>query len=319
LAVLTDFDFLAGHWRVNHRRKRRDGAGWETFEGTASHRAVLGGTANVEEHALDAPGGAYRAVALRAYDETSGRWAIWWLDSRSPAGPLDPPVIGGFDGGVGLFYSASVDRGKPERVRFRWSDITPASARWEQSFSSDGGQTWQLDWVMSFQRQDRHPAPATREPGRPADFAFLRGEWRVEHRFRRAPDTDDWLLADGTASHSVLIGGMANMDEYVINAPSGTHRALALRSYDATAKEWAIWWLDARAPLGPLDPPTRGSFTGGVGTFHGVDATPDGPVRVRFIWSDVTDSSARWEQAYSSTPDTRWQTNWIMDFRRIGR
>ena len=91
---LHDFDFLRGEWRVHHRRMKPGTQQWVEFEGTCSNRQLMDGAANMEEHALDAPAGAYRALALRAYDSTTGQWAIWWLDGRYPSGPLDPPVKG---------------------------------------------------------------------------------------------------------------------------------------------------------------------------------------------------------------------------------
>ena len=59
--------------------------------------------------------------------------AIWWLDSRAPHLPMDPPVIGRFFNGVGTFFCDSIVNGKDVRVRYVWSRVTPGSAHWEQA------------------------------------------------------------------------------------------------------------------------------------------------------------------------------------------
>jgi hypothetical protein len=309
-----DFDFLIGDWRVHHHRQKLNSNEWMDFEGTASNRPLMNGTANLEEHALNMPTDAYRAVALRAYDAKTREWAIWWLDSRYPSGPISPAVVGHFENGVGRFYADDKLDGKPMVVRFIWSNITPTSARWEQAFSFDGGNTWATNWVMNFERADSPIATvgATEQP----DFDFLHGNWRVHHRFLRVHDGKrEWLDADGTAIHCELMGHRANMEEYVINAPSGTYCALALRSFDGKKSQWSIWWLDGRHPHGALDPPVRGRFENGFGTFYGRAALNGKQTQARFTWSDITPTSARWEQAYSSDEGKTWETNWIMDFQ----
>ena len=149
-AGLNDFDFLLGEWRVHHRVKRQ--ADWLEFEGTCSERALMQGSANVEDHTFNKPNGTTYGVGLRAFDPTSGQWAIWWIDSRDPLGALDPPVKGRFENGVGTFYSDGTLNGKPIRTRFIWSQITPTSARWEQASSPDAGETWETNWTMEFRR-----------------------------------------------------------------------------------------------------------------------------------------------------------------------
>jgi hypothetical protein len=149
---LHDFDFLYGEWRVHHRIKRASGEWWE-FDGTCSNRGLVENQANVEEHRFDKPDGVTYGIALRAYDPQAAQWAIWWIDGRTPHRPLDPPVKGRFENGVGTFYSDYVDKGKPMRVRFIWSQITPTSARWEQASSADAGTTWETNWIMEFRRK----------------------------------------------------------------------------------------------------------------------------------------------------------------------
>ena len=155
LSGLHDFDFLAGAWRVHHRKLKDRLAGsreWVEFEGTCVMRPLMGGMSNVDDNTLDVPGGAYNGVGLRSYDAKSGLWTIWWLDSRNPSADLDPPVRGRFENGVGTFYADDTLRGKPIRVRYMWSHITKTTARWEQAYSPDAGKTWETNWKMEFTR-----------------------------------------------------------------------------------------------------------------------------------------------------------------------
>ena len=74
------------------------------------------------------------------------------LGRQRRPGLLDPPVLGGFDGDVGIFEGDDVFDGRPIRVRFTWSRVTTPAPRWEQAFSADGGETWETNWVMDFTR-----------------------------------------------------------------------------------------------------------------------------------------------------------------------
>lgn len=152
LTGLHDFDFLIGEWQVHHRVLKAEGHEWVEFDGTSSTRKLMDGWGNVEDNVLNPPSGAYRAVGLRSYDPKTGQWAIWWLDGRNPLGTLDPPVQGGFENGVGNFYSEDTLKGKPIRTRYTWSHITATSARWEQAYSLDAGKTWETNWIMEFRR-----------------------------------------------------------------------------------------------------------------------------------------------------------------------
>ena len=152
--AVHDFDFLIGKWRVHHRRLKERLAGsdeWEEFAGTSELWMILGGAGTIDDNVIELPGGTYRAATVRAFDPRTQKWSIWWIDGRTP-GPLDPPMVGGFEGGVGRFFADETFNDKPIRVRFLWSDITADSARWEQSFSPDEGETWEVNWVMQFTR-----------------------------------------------------------------------------------------------------------------------------------------------------------------------
>lgn len=148
------FDFLIGAWDVRHRRLERRLAGddrWARFGGSMVCRAILNGLGNFDENVIDLPEGHYRACTVRMFEPAVGQWSIRWIDGRNPA--FDPPVFGGFEDGVGLFHGNDRFEGQPIGVRYVWSDITPASARWEQAFSADDGRSWEVNWVMEFERR----------------------------------------------------------------------------------------------------------------------------------------------------------------------
>jgi hypothetical protein len=77
-------------------------------------------------------------------------WSIHWINSLR--GQLETPVIGSFGAdGLGVFEGPDEWEGRPIDVRFVW---TPGrdQAAWEQSFSTDGGQTWVPNWKMTHTR-----------------------------------------------------------------------------------------------------------------------------------------------------------------------
>ena len=150
-----DFDFYFGSWRRPPpparraaRRERHLARVREHVHRPAARWAALG---NIDDNVLDHPNGTYRAISIRAYDPESRQWAIWWLDGRN-LHHIDPPVIGGFEDGIGTFIGEDTFKGIPILVRFRWSDITDTTCRWEQAFSIDHGETWEVNWVMESTR-----------------------------------------------------------------------------------------------------------------------------------------------------------------------
>ena len=149
-----DFAWLVGRWNVQHHRLKErlvNSREWEDFTGTSELWLTMNGLGTVDDNVLNLPSGQYRAVGVRAFNAQTGKWLIWWLDSRNPT-TLDPPVAGGFENGVGVFTGNDVLGGQPIIVRYKWSEITANSARWEQAFSPDHGATWEVNWVMRFTR-----------------------------------------------------------------------------------------------------------------------------------------------------------------------
>jgi hypothetical protein len=149
-------------------------------------------------------------------------------------------------------------------------------------------------------------------------FDFLHGSWRVHHHRLRArlAHSSEWEDFDGTVHCWGILGGDGNVDDNVIELPSGTYRASTMRVFDARAGVWRIWWYDARS-VETLDPPLVGSFYDGVGTFYSDDSWHGRPIRVRYLWRNASADSARWEQAFSEDGGKTWETNWVMSFDKV--
>jgi hypothetical protein len=150
-----DFDFFVGEWNGRQRRLREPLANcddWDEFGSTTRCWSVFGGAANVDE--VSVPDRGFSGFSLRLLDPATRNWSIYWANSRNGLLAL-PPVVGGFAGGTGRFYSDEDYRGRPITVRYTWSDITAVSARWEQAFSPDAGRTWEVNWIAEFTRPER--------------------------------------------------------------------------------------------------------------------------------------------------------------------
>jgi hypothetical protein len=148
------------------------------------------------------------------------------------------------------------------------------------------------------------------------DFDFLFGHWTVRNeRLReRLVGATDWDVFDAVHECRPMLGGIGNVDEMVTEW-SGGFRGMSVRLYDLAEHRWSIYWAANRT--GTLEPPVRGRFEHDVGTFYGRDHHRDVPVLARFQWSDITDRSARWDQAFSVDDGRTWETNWRMTFTRV--
>lgn len=149
----NDFDFLIGNWTVHHRtlKQRLHGSmEWVEFEGTTACKKIINGLGNMDENLIDSTTGLVQAITLRLFNPVSKEWSIYWATDKT--GILDVPMIGGFQDGVGEFYSQEVFEGRHIYNRFIWSKITANSCQWEQAFSEDGAKTWETNWVMEFER-----------------------------------------------------------------------------------------------------------------------------------------------------------------------
>jgi hypothetical protein len=142
-----DFDWEIGSWdtAVRVRAPLDESAGWTEFRGTSVIHAFSEGRANLVD--LDVASGERRieGVSLRLYNPQTRQWSLNFASMRD--GLLTAPVYGGFEDGRGVFYGQDTVDGRVVLVRFVISDVTANSARFVQSYSADGGQSWIDNWI----------------------------------------------------------------------------------------------------------------------------------------------------------------------------
>jgi hypothetical protein len=146
-----DFDFLVGSWKIHLKRMIQSEHGakeWVDLDGTVVCRQVFDGRAEVEE--FDAQSHDKKmhiqGLATRFYNPIAHQWSIWWANAKDGA-MYPPPVVGEFKDGRGEFYDQEVVNGRTVFTRYVWSATTTSSPHFEQSISTDGGKTWELNWV----------------------------------------------------------------------------------------------------------------------------------------------------------------------------
>lgn len=146
-----DFDFEVGTWKIHLKRLLHPLTGsttWVEFDGTSVTKKVWGGRADLEQFETDNPAaGHIEGLTLRLYNPQTHQWSLFWANSKD--GTMGQPMIGEFKNGLGEFYDqeASGPNGRMILVRFAWSKTTTDSPHFEQSFSDDGGKTWEVNWI----------------------------------------------------------------------------------------------------------------------------------------------------------------------------
>jgi len=143
-----DFDFEIGTWKTHLSRRLHPLTGsdtWTEMEGTSIVRKVWNGRGNLVELVADGPAGHFEGLSLRLYNPQARQWSLNFANAN--AGTLTLPTIGQFKDGRGEFYSQDTLDGRAILVRFVISPTTPDSCRFEQSFSDDGGKTWEVNWI----------------------------------------------------------------------------------------------------------------------------------------------------------------------------
>jgi hypothetical protein len=155
-----DFDFNVGVWRTHIKRildplsGSTGSTGSIELNGTVTVRKVWDGRAELEEIEADGPNGHWEGMTLFLYNPEAHQWSQTFANSKT--GVLTPPLIGAFKDGRGELFSQDTFKDRAILVRAVWSDITPDSHNFEESYSDDGGKTWAPAFIANLTR-DKQP------------------------------------------------------------------------------------------------------------------------------------------------------------------
>jgi hypothetical protein len=150
------------------------------------------------------------------------------------------------------------------------------------------------------------------------DFDFEFGTWSMHLRRLVKPlsGSHEWVEYDGSSVVHKIWGGAANVGEIDISGPAGRIQGMSVRTYNPQSGQWNVTFANARA--GTLGAPMLGGFRDGRGEFYNQETLDGRAIFVRFIFSDITPSTFKLEQAFSDDGGRTWEPNWIATFRKTG-
>lgn len=313
-----DFDFNIGTWKSHIRRLLHPLSGsteWTQLDGTVVVRPLWGGKGEIEEIEADGNRGHFEGLTLFLYDTHARQWGQYFANSRS--GVLDSGVRGSFKGGRGEFYGQDSLNGKAILVRMVWTVTSPTEHHVEQSFSADGGKTWEPNFIGDLTATKETPK-APQEAADPDQHAFdwQLGNWTIhmQRMLRPLSNSETWTAYDGTVDVKKLWNGRANLAEIKAAGASGSLQFLSLRLYNPDSHQWMLYF--AHDGSDAVNPPMYGGFKNGHGEFYDVEAVDGKSILARFVFDNVKADSGRDEQAFSRDGGRTWEVNWINRLRR---
>jgi hypothetical protein len=116
---------------------------------------IWNGRANLDEFEGESATGHIEGLTLRTYNPKTHQWSLYWANSKD--GKVVVPQIGQFKDGRGEFYAQDMLNGKSIFVRFVWTNTITSMPHFEQSFSDDGGKTWEANWITDSTRVNTEP------------------------------------------------------------------------------------------------------------------------------------------------------------------
>jgi hypothetical protein len=330
-----DFDFELGRWNIHLKRRLHPLTGsavWVEFDGTSVTRKVWEGRSQLEEFETDSgASGHIEGLTLRLYNPQSHQWSLYWANAKD--GIVVPAQIGEFKNGSGEFFGQDTLNGKSILIRFVWSNTNTGMPHFEQSFSDDGGKSWEVNWITDQTRvpdesADASPAPTIAQTDPRAesakneerdgqhDFDFNIGIWKTHVMRLQHPLTgsSDWTEMNGTVAVRKVWDGRAELEEIEADGSTGHFEGLTLFLYNPQSHQWTQSF--ANSSDGAMNTPAIGEFKNGRGEFLDQEMYKGRAILVRIVWSDITPNSHHFEQSFSSDGGKTWEPNFVASLTR---
>ena len=157
----------------------------------------------------------------------------------------------------------------------------------------------------------------SRERDGQKDFDFEIGTWKTHLRRLIKPLTGSttWVEYEGSTVVRKVLDGRANLVELKVEGPAGRIEGLSLRLYNPESRQWSLNFANING--GTLSQPMIGEFKNGRGEFYDQETLGGRAILVRFVISDITPNSCRFEQAFSNDGGKTWEVNWIATDTRV--
>jgi hypothetical protein len=156
--------------------------------------------------------------------------------------------------------------------------------------------------------------PTQRDEQHDFDFNFGRWKTHVSRLVHPLTGSKQWVEYDGTSVVSKVWNGRASLFELDVRGPAGHIEGLGLRLYNPETHQWSLNW--ANSSDGVINKPMIGDFRDGDGEFFDQEEFNGRMILARNGFSNITQNSSRFEQAFSDDGGKTWETNWVMTFTR---
>jgi len=151
------------------------------------------------------------------------------------------------------------------------------------------------------------------------DFNFYEGHWNIKNRKlkERLSGSNDWQEFTAKQEMKIILLGFGNTDNFIATFDDEPFEGRTIRVFDPKTKLWSMHWTDSSNPV--LQPPTIGSFEGGIGKFYCKDVFNGKDIIVEFVWDKTDLENPIWYQSFSIDNGKTWETNWYMYMSKPNR